>query len=115
MDDAIASSQTAVDLIPDGHPDKPLYLNNLGNGLHNRFKHFGALADINNAIANQQAAVDLTPPGHPNKPQRLNNLGSSLETRFKRLGNLVDIDDHCGRRVENGWFIYELHIDRYQT
>jgi len=87
------SKQNAVDLTPDGHPNKPCYLSNLGNALQTRFERVGNLTDIENAILSNQNAVDLTPDSHPNKPMRLSNLGNALQTRFERVGNLTDIEN----------------------
>jgi hypothetical protein len=82
----------AVHLTPDGHPNKPGRLNNLGISLLTRFERLGNMEDIDGAIGQQQAAVHLTPDGHPNKPKYLNNLGNSLFTRFGRLGKMEDMD-----------------------
>ncbi|KAJ7743643.1 hypothetical protein B0H16DRAFT_1008648 [Mycena metata] len=84
--------EEAVQLTPDGHPDKPSRLNNLGNSLLGRFKQLGDLSDINKSILMKEEAVQLTPDGHPDKPSLLNNLGSSLLGRFERLGSLSDIN-----------------------
>ena len=82
-----------LDFTPDGHPDKPLCLSNLGIALQTRFNRLGNLADIENAILSHQKAVDLTPDGHPNKPRYLFNLGSSFGTRYNPLRNLGDIEN----------------------
>ena len=70
-------------LTPDGHPDKPAYLNNLGNSFQSRFERLGDIADLDEAITAQQQAVRLTPDGHPDKPAYLNNLGTSFHTRLR--------------------------------
>ncbi|KAG8814365.1 hypothetical protein FRC19_001801, partial [Serendipita sp. 401] len=94
---AIARHQAAVNLTPDGHPDKPSQLSNLGTSLLTRFKRLGNLDDLDSAIARHQAAVNLTPDGHPDKPRWLSNLGNSLLTRFECLGNLDDVDSAIAR------------------
>ena len=38
--------QNAVQLTPDGHPDKPFFLYNLGNSLFHRFERLGDLGDM---------------------------------------------------------------------
>ncbi|KAJ7867030.1 CHAT domain-containing protein [Mycena leptocephala] len=83
---------TSLMLTPDGHPDKPGWLNNLGNSLSRRFERLGDLSDINKSVLMKEDAVQLTPDGHPDKPSRLNNLGNSLLGRFERLGDLSDIN-----------------------
>ena len=83
----------AADLTPNGHPDKPHCLNNLGNAFRARFVRLGQLSDLENAIFTQRDAVDLIPNDHPDKPNRLNSLGSSFLTRFWHLGQLSDLED----------------------
>ncbi|KAJ7226683.1 hypothetical protein GGX14DRAFT_385492 [Mycena pura] len=85
--------ETAVQLIPDSHPDKPSFLNNLGSSLGRRFEQLRNLNDINEAIMKVKAAVRMTPDSHPHKPSFLNNLSTSLLHRFKQLSDLSDIDD----------------------
>ncbi|KAF7358269.1 hypothetical protein MVEN_00876000 [Mycena venus] len=84
--------EDAVQLTPDGHPDKSSRLNNLGNSLAHRFERLGDLSDINKSVLLFEDAVQLTPDGHPAKPSLLNNLGNSLFRRFERLGDLSDIN-----------------------
>lgn len=45
LDAAISIQTKAVDLMPDGHPDKPMYLNNLGISRRHRFGHLGNVDD----------------------------------------------------------------------
>ena len=52
MEDAISNQQKAVELTPDGHPDKPSRLSNLGSALQRRFERLGSLADMEDAISN---------------------------------------------------------------
>ncbi|KAJ7217603.1 TPR-like protein [Mycena rebaudengoi] len=83
--------EAAVTLTPDGHPDKPSWLNNLGNSLLRRFERLGGLNDLDQSVLRLEAAVPLTPDGHPNKPSLLSNLATSLLCRFERLGDLDDL------------------------
>ncbi|KAI0028285.1 TPR-like protein [Vararia minispora EC-137] len=95
LDAAISCLQESVGLTPDGHPDKPGYLNNLGNALQTRFSHLGGLDDLESAIVvkrKARKAVDLTPDSHPDKPACLNSLGTALVARFNRLGGLNDLE-----------------------
>ncbi|MEW5873064.1 MAG: tetratricopeptide repeat protein, partial [Chloroflexota bacterium] len=82
----------AVALTPPGSPDLPMYLNNLGNGLSDRYARTGELADLEQAIAHGQQAVALTPPGSPDLPMYLNNLGNGLRDRYARTGELADLE-----------------------
>jgi tetratricopeptide (TPR) repeat protein len=92
LEQAVAILTRAVDLTPDGHPNKPKQLNNLGGVLHERFQRLGSMDDLERAVMIQTRAVDLTPDGHPDKPKRLNNLGSVLQARFQRLGGMEDLE-----------------------
>jgi hypothetical protein len=92
LDRAIERQEISVALTPDGHPDKPIRLNNLGDSSRSRFASLGELADLDRAIERQEMTVALTPDGHADKPLYLNNLGASLRSRFHRLGELADLD-----------------------
>ncbi|KAG9123362.1 hypothetical protein FRC07_015045 [Ceratobasidium sp. 392] len=91
IDKAIKCQLRAVELTPNGHPDKPGGLSNLGNSWQSRFQRLGNLADLDEAIKCTSRAVELTPDG-PAKSGHLSNLGSSWKSRFKRLGDLTDLD-----------------------
>ena len=55
---SISSLQDAVRLTPDGHPDKPHQLNNLGNSLLTRFQRLGEVEDIENGISSHGMRCD---------------------------------------------------------
>jgi hypothetical protein len=84
--------EDALQLIQNGHLDKPSLLNNLSSSLLSRYQRFGDLTDIQRSILMRTEAVQLAPDGHPDKPSWLNNLGVSLLTRYNRLGELVDVE-----------------------
>jgi CHAT domain-containing protein len=69
----------------------PAYLNNLGNGLRDRYARTGDLTDLQAGIENYQRAVQLTPAGSPDLPGYLNNLGTGLRDRYARTGDLTDL------------------------
>ena len=50
MEDAISMQKDAVDLIPNGHPHKPGYLNILGDSFRTCFERLGRLSDMEDAI-----------------------------------------------------------------
>ncbi|KZP16171.1 hypothetical protein FIBSPDRAFT_934760, partial [Athelia psychrophila] len=89
----IVNQEQALALIPDGHPDKPTRLSNLGVGYITRFHRHGDLADLENSIASFEQGVALTPDGHPDKPSRLTNFGGGYLTRFQRLGGFADLEN----------------------
>ena len=69
-----------------------MYLNNLGNGLHDRYARSGRLDDLDAAIAAWQQALDTTPPDSPARPGYLNNLGNGLSDRYTHSGRGEDLD-----------------------
>jgi tetratricopeptide (TPR) repeat protein len=92
LNKSVSVQEDAVHLTPEGHPDKPLQLNNLGGSLMCRFEYLGDLGDLNKSVSVREDAVHLTPQGHPDKPLLLNNLGGSLMHRFEHLGDLGDLN-----------------------
>ncbi|MGH4000925.1 MAG: CHAT domain-containing protein, partial [Pseudonocardiaceae bacterium] len=83
----------AVANTPPDHPNRPMFLSNLGTALRARFGRTGHLADLDQAIAAGRDAVATTPPDHPDRLAFLSNLGAALETRFERTGRQADLDD----------------------
>ncbi|KIJ24341.1 hypothetical protein M422DRAFT_274912 [Sphaerobolus stellatus SS14] len=94
LDETILLQQQLVDLLPDDHEDKHVYVNSLSLSLRQRFVHSGNRADIDKAITAHQQAVALIPPGCVGrlKPGFLRNLGMTLHLKFEHLGDLVDLD-----------------------
>jgi len=78
ISEAISILQQVVQLSPNGHPDVPGTLDNLGISFHARFACMGDLSDLSDAISAHQRAVQPTPEGHPEMPGVLNNLGNSF-------------------------------------
>ncbi|KEP46119.1 aromatic di-alanine and TPR containing protein [Rhizoctonia solani 123E] len=93
LESAIEYQSRALALTPDGHPDLPSRLANLGVSHSFRFKRLGELSDLENAIEYESRALALTPDGHPDLPSTLDNLGVSQSDRFERLGELSDLDN----------------------
>ncbi|KAG8687606.1 hypothetical protein FRC11_006918 [Ceratobasidium sp. 423] len=92
IDKAIEYQERAVQLTPEVHANKQMYLNSLGHSWARRFYLLGELKDADKAIQYQEQAVQLTPNQHPDKPRNLNNLGNAFTYRYRRLGNLADLD-----------------------
>ncbi len=57
LNQALELWQQAVDLTPEGHPDRPTMLNNLANGLRDRYARTGTLQDLEDAISHWQQAI----------------------------------------------------------
>ena len=92
LSQAIEFRSRAIDISPDSHPFKPIWLSRLAHSLHARYERTGDARDLEQAVVHQTHAVVLTPDGHPTKASQLINLGNQLETRFKRLTSLEDLD-----------------------
>ena len=53
---------------PPGHPDRAMYLSNLGAALRTRFERTGERADLDEAVTVGRHAVAATPPTTPTAP-----------------------------------------------
>ncbi|KAJ7127712.1 CHAT domain-containing protein [Mycena epipterygia] len=104
--------EDAVRLTPEGHPDKPSRLNNLGGTLRRRFECLGDLADLNKSVSMREDAVHLTPEGHPGKPSMLQNLGGVLLCRFEHLGDLTDLNKSVSMREDAVRLTADGHPDK---
>ena len=67
LDHALECWQRAVQETPSGSPDLPSRLNNLGNGLRDRYSRTGQLADLEEAVRSYRAACTLGALGAPNE------------------------------------------------
>jgi len=83
--------QQAVQLTPDGHPDMPRQINDVGMSFLCRSWSSGNISDVSEAISNIQRAVQLTHKFHPDMPMFLNFLGLSFQRRFDCAGNVSDL------------------------
>jgi hypothetical protein len=68
IDKAISAHNQAVHLTPDGHAEKPGFLNNLANSFGCCFEHSRDLVDIDKAISTHNQTVHLTPDSHSDWP-----------------------------------------------
>jgi tetratricopeptide (TPR) repeat protein len=93
LDQAIDLLRQSIQPVPENHPDRPMYLSNLGIGLQTRFRRTGNLADLDEAIKAGRAAVDATLRGHPDRPMYMSNLSGGLQSRFGRIGDLADLEE----------------------
>jgi hypothetical protein len=83
IDGSVSALKQAVDLAPDEHPYKSIYLQKLGQVLLRRFANRRAV-DLDDVIQAQTQAVDLLPCRHVDRASYLSDLSSSLVTRFTR-------------------------------
>lgn len=83
LEAAVQNYQTAVELTPGGHSERPWYLYSIAVGLGEWYHRLGHL---------HQEAVDLTPEGHHNRTRYLHNLAVSFGDRYRRLRDLKDLE-----------------------
>ena len=89
---AMKANEEAVKLIPPGHPNRAMYLNNLSTVLQRRYGRTGSIDDLNAAVKVNDEAVKLTPHDNPGRAMFLNNLGIVLLSRFDRTGSMEDLN-----------------------
>jgi len=92
LEEAIERAQRAVEAIPEGHPVRAGYLNNLGVYLRIRYERTGNLHNLEAAITQSKAAVHATPQDHPDRATRLNNLENHLNRQDEQVGHLLDVN-----------------------
>lgn len=93
FDRAVEDARMVVEATPYDHPDRAMYLNNLGNRLGNRYSRTGAMADLEEAIQVAREAVEATSYDHPNRAVYLNNLRLSLGDRYSRTGAMANLEE----------------------
>jgi hypothetical protein len=71
-----STEEEVARLTPDGHPDWPTSLSNLGHSLLSRFQRLGDFSDIDRSISLEEEAVRIAADGCPDKPVFLTHLGN---------------------------------------
>ena len=74
LEEAITCHRQALALLPHGHHNRSMALNNLANAVSTRFQQFGRIEDLEEAITCHRQALTLRPHGHPGRSFSLNNL-----------------------------------------
>jgi hypothetical protein len=88
LDTAISTEERAIELVSEGNPNLPTWLNNLGSLLNRRADNGGSLRDLESAISAHAKAVDATPADHPDLPIWWSNLGSAYRNKFIHTGDI---------------------------
>ncbi|KAE9400107.1 hypothetical protein BT96DRAFT_881550 [Gymnopus androsaceus JB14] len=95
IENAIEAMSSAFELLPNAHPDKFLYLNDLEDAqiIHSnyRFNQTGDVSDLESAVETQSLAVKLASSDNLDMPFLLNNLGHIVSNRFDRFGDVEDM------------------------
>ena len=84
--------EEGIGRIGDGHPQKALWLNMLGDLYTHRFDRFKSNGDLNPAILIFEQATHIATEASRLELQSVNHLGTSLLQRFRWLGNIEDIN-----------------------
>ncbi|KIJ60748.1 hypothetical protein HYDPIDRAFT_116802 [Hydnomerulius pinastri MD-312] len=78
LDEAIQHHRVALQLLPEGRPDRSTSLNNLANALSTRFEQRGDGNDLDEAIQHSQVSLQLRPERHSLRPPSLNNHADAI-------------------------------------
>ncbi|KAN0082482.1 CHAT domain containing protein [Tylopilus felleus] len=92
LDQAVVLCREALELCPQGHPNRSVSLNDLASCLRTRYTQLGAVPDLEQAIVLNREALELRPQGHPHRSFSLNNLALCLSTRYTQLGAVADLE-----------------------
>ncbi|EJC97657.1 TPR-like protein, partial [Fomitiporia mediterranea MF3/22] len=93
LEEAIELHRAALELCPEGHPDRSMSLINFATSLSTRYDKYGRTEDLEEAIELHRVALELLPEGHRNRSLSLNNLASSLCTRYFKRGMAEDLEE----------------------
>jgi tetratricopeptide (TPR) repeat protein len=99
LEESIAENEKAVKLTPEDHPDRPMYLNELGLSLQRRFELDGDIDALEDAVAHAESATFCS-IRDPDRPMFLNNFGIALQILFERFGQLKDLNYSIKQMLE---------------
>jgi tetratricopeptide (TPR) repeat protein len=89
----IRDARAALAACPQGHPDRAMHAQRLGEQLFPRHRQTGDISLIDECIEAEREALALRSPGHPNRAVSCNNLGTSLHARYQQCGDLSLLDE----------------------
>jgi len=99
LEESIVENEKAVNLTPEGHPDRPMYLNDLGLSLQRQFERDGDIDALEDAVAHAESATFCS-VRDPDRPMFLNNFGIALQIHFERFGELKDLNYSIKQMLE---------------
>ena len=85
-------SELAITTTSEGHPNRSMCLDNLGNALVVRFLRTGSMDDLNRAISTFEGTVNSAPTSHPARETFLSKFSVALSSHFERNGSIEDLD-----------------------
>jgi tetratricopeptide (TPR) repeat protein len=92
LDAALVALTRAADAVPEDHPDRARYLNNVALAWRQRFERTNDGTDLSRAVDAHRLAVELARPGSPELSGYRSNLATTLRTRHHTLNDPRDLD-----------------------
>ncbi|EJD02990.1 TPR-like protein [Fomitiporia mediterranea MF3/22] len=90
---SITHDRSALELRPEGHPDRSESLCNLTLSLHTRYERWAYIEDLEEAILLHRDALELRPDGHSKRYVPLGSLANSLRCRYQQNGKAEDLEE----------------------
>ncbi|KAJ7193072.1 CHAT domain-containing protein [Mycena pura] len=112
LEKALLHAQEAVNLTPEGHPERAGRLHSLASSYKNQYQTLGDLQYLKKALQHNQEAVDITPEDHPERVTYLQTLAASYADQYQRLGDLNDLERALQNAQEGVNLTPESHPDR---
>jgi tetratricopeptide (TPR) repeat protein len=108
----IRDAREALAACPQGHPDRAMHAQRLGEQLFVRHRQTGDVSLIDEGIEAERKALDLRPPGHANRAVSCGNVGFSLRMRYEQCGDRGLLDEVIGLEREALALLPPGHHDR---
>jgi tetratricopeptide (TPR) repeat protein len=89
----IREARAVLAACPQGHPDRAMHAERLGQQLYPRHRQTGDISLIDECIEAEREALALRPPGHPDRALSCGNLAISLHTRSSQCGDPGLLDE----------------------
>ncbi|MFI6597565.1 CHAT domain-containing protein [Nonomuraea sp. NPDC050536] len=93
VDEMVEILRQAVDAAPNDHPDRGLYLSNLGNGLSLKYTLVGGDDVLKDAIAVYRRALEQIPQERLERAMALTGLAAVLFDAHERWGALAELNE----------------------
>ncbi|WP_034216574.1 hypothetical protein [Actinoplanes subtropicus] len=93
LDRAISHLERSAARLPPGHPDRPLVLAALSNGLIWRYEQTSAAADLDAAVGRLREAIASPGVQAEERASFGSDLSAVLRSRFLRYGDPADLDE----------------------
>ncbi|KAI6111122.1 hypothetical protein F5141DRAFT_1274483 [Pisolithus sp. B1] len=91
--EAVTFAHAALELCPQGHPNRGASLDTLASALWRRFNQRAAIYDLDEALKLHRAASELHPSGHPDRSSSLHGLALCFSSRYDNQGVVADLEE----------------------